>query len=436
MLEAAGFTRISEREEWKLENGGKYFLTRNGTTLIAFVMGGKYKPGNGFNIVAAHTDSPCPKLKPVSASVKSGFLKVGVQTYGGGLWHTWFDRDLSVAGRVLIQKQDGGLKHSLVKVDRPIMRIPTVAIHLDRSVMTDGFNPNFETHLAPVLATSIKSVLGDEPKAEQTDKPRHHALLLDILAKELGIQPAEIADFDLNVCDTQPSVVGGANSEFIFSGRLDNLCMAFTSTKALIDAAAEEETVQGEPRAWMVSLFDHEEVGSDSAQGAGSPVMFEAMRRATLAVGQALGEGVVERMNRDSFLVSADMAHAVHPNYPEKHEENHQPKLHNGLVIKYNTNQRYATTDVTSLLFREVAKRAGVPVQDFCVRNDMGCGSTIGPILASGIGIRCIDVGVPQLSMHSVREMCGTDDVGLAHKHLLGFFKTFTAVDSILDDDY
>jgi len=316
------------------------------------------------------------------------------------------------------------------------MRIPTVAIHLDRSVMTDGFNPNFETHLAPVLATSIKSVLGDEPKAEQTDKPRHHALLLDILAKELGIQPAEIADFDLNVCDTQPSVVGGANSEFIFSGRLDNLCMAFTSTKALIDAAAEEEAVQGEPRAWMVSLFDHEEVGSDSAQGAGSPVMFEAMRRATLAVGQALGEGVVERMNRDSFLVSADMAHAVHPNYPEKHEENHQPKLHNGLVIKYNTNQRYATTDVTSLLFREVAKRAGVPVQDFCVRNDMGCGSTIGPILASGIGIRCIDVGVPQLSMHSVREMCGTDDVGLAHKHLLGFFKTFTAVDSILDDDY
>mmetsp|Transcript_39745 Transcript_39745/g.55187 ORF Transcript_39745/g.55187 Transcript_39745/m.55187 type:complete len:468 (+) Transcript_39745:63-1466(+) len=432
LLETAGFQRLSEREEWKLEPNGKYFFTRNMSTIVAFALGGKFKAGNGFNIIAAHTDSPCPKLKPISNSTKGGFLKVGVSTYGGGLWHTWFDRDLSVAGKVVIREGDT-IKRELVRIDRPIMRIPTLAIHLDRNVSTEGFKPNAETHLAPLLATSIKAALKTEAEAENktAPKPAHHPLLSKLLADALKCKAEDILDFELNVCDTQPSVVGGAENEFIFSGRLDNLCMSFTALKALISACEEPETLANESGAWLCALFDHEEVGSDSAQGAGSPVMVDAMRRATLCQGEG-GEGLVERMLRRSFVVSADMAHSLHPNYMEKHEENHQPNMHKGLVIKHNANQRYATTAVTSILFREVALRAGVPVQSFCVRNDAGCGSTIGPILASGIGIRCLDVGVPQLSMHSVREMCGTDDVVIAYKHFAAFYKTFTEVDATI----
>lgn len=209
----------------------------------------KFQAGNGFNVVAAHTDSPCLKLKPVTASKKSGFLKVGVQTYGGGLWYTWFDRDLSVAGRVLIREADGTITDRLVCVRRPIMRIPTLAIHLDRNVNTDGFKPNFETHLAPVLATQVKAAMeqptkqgkgkeGKEAKqakegkqAKEDIKEPHHALLLSVLAEELGCAVTAIVDFELNVCDTQPSTVAGAASEFIFSGRLDNLAMSFCALK-------------------------------------------------------------------------------------------------------------------------------------------------------------------------------------------------------------
>jgi len=432
LLLAAGFTKLSEREEWDVQAGGKYYFIRNGTTIVAFALGGQFKGGNGFNIVAAHTDSPCLKLKPVTASKKSGFLKVGVQTYGGGLWYTWFDRDLSVAGRVLVRKDDGSIASQLVRIDSPILRIPTLAIHLDREVNTNGFKPNTETHLAPVLATSIKAELNQTPD-KSSDGP-HHALLLEVLAKQLGCPIENIEDFELNVCDTQPSAIGGASKEFIFSGRLDNLAMSYCGLKALIEATNDEAALEKETNGLMVALFDHEEVGSNSAQGAASPVMFEAMRRAT-SVLQGPGEGVLERSIRNSFLVSADMAHCLHPNYPEKHEENHQPKMHKGLVIKHNANQRYATTAVTSFLFREIAKQQGIPMQDFVVRNDMGCGSTIGPIMASGIGIRTVDVGMPQLSMHSVREMCGTDDVETSYKHFKAFFESFTAIDSTVAVD-
>ncbi|KAK3235133.1 hypothetical protein CYMTET_54652 [Cymbomonas tetramitiformis] len=270
LLLDAGFQKLSEREEWALEPGGKYFFTRNMSTVVAFVLGQKYEPGSGFNIVAAHTDSPCPKLKPITASTAAGFQKVGVQTYGGGLWHTWFDRDLSVAGRVLLRGEDGRLAHKLVRVDRPILRIPTLAIHLDRTVNSDGFKINTETQFAPVLCTSIKAALDGHSEKEDGDdkessKAQHHPLLLSILAEELDCQPADIAEFELNVCDTQPSVIGGAANEFIFSGRLDNLCMSFCALKAMIEAV-ETRGLEDESRAMMVALFDHEEVGSDSAQ--------------------------------------------------------------------------------------------------------------------------------------------------------------------------
>lgn len=384
---------------------------------------------------------------------KGGYLEVGVQTYGGGLWHTWFDRDLTIAGRVIIREEkDGSVSylHRLVKIDEPIMRIPTLAIHLDRGV-NDGFKVNTHTHLVPVLATSIKAELnksitenssvgsgiqtGGKKSCEKTntDNLKHHSLLLKLLATRLGCEPDDICDFELQACDTQPSIVAGAMKEFVFSGRLDNLCMSFCSLKALIDATSSDSSLEDETGVRMVALFDHEEVGSDSAQGAGSPAMLDALSRVTNSF--TADSKLIPKAIQKSYLVSADMAHALHPNYMDKHEENHQPKLHGGLVIKHNANQRYATNAVTSFIFREIAAKHDLPVQDFVVRNDMPCGSTIGPILASGVGIRTVDVGGPQLSMHSIREMCAVDDVEHSYKHFKAYFQEFSDLDAKITVD-
>lgn len=446
-LKSAGFEQIYEKEDWNLQAGKKYFFTRNYSTLVAFAIGKKYVAGNGFCIVGAHTDSPCLKLKPASKVDKGGYLEVGVQTYGGGLWHTWFDRDLTIAGRIIIKRvKDGSVSysHQLVRIEEPIMRIPTLAIHLDRGV-NDGFKANTQSHLAPVLATAVKVELSksaaengsvesgagsslkksDEKKSE---KQKHHPLLLQMIAAQAGCVPDEICDFELQACDTQPSIIAGAMKEFVFSGRLDNLCMSFCSLKALIDATSSESSLNNETGINMVALFDHEEVGSNSAQGAGSPVMFDALSRITNFFNNSNSK-VLEKVIQKSFLVSADMAHALHPNYMDKHEENHQPKMHAGLVIKHNANQRYATNAVTSFIFREIADKHNIPIQDFVVRNDMPCGSTIGPILASGVGIRTVDVGAPQLSMHSIREMCAVDDVKHSYEHFKALFQEFSHFD-------
>ncbi|KAI3981937.1 hypothetical protein MKX01_018843 [Papaver californicum] len=449
LLKKAGFEQISERQDWKLQVGKKYFFTRNYSSIVAFAIGKKFVSGNGFHIVGAHTDSPCLKLKPVSKVTKAGFLEVGVQTYGGGLWHTWFDRDLTVAGRLIIRESKHGsvsYSHRLVRIQEPIMRIPNLAIHLDRS--TDGFKPNSQTHLVPILATSVKAELNKAAavnvsaesdgktsnEKKDTDDKKHHSLLLQLLASEVGCKPEDICDFELQLCDTQPSIVAGALKEFIFSGRLDNLCMSFCSLKALIDSTSSESSLEDEPGVRMVALFDHEEVGSNSAQGAGSPVMFDALSRVTDSLNPSTSK-LLEKATQKSFVVSADMAHALHPNYMDKHEENHQPKMHGGLVIKHNANQRYATNAVTSFIFREIAEKHNLPIQDFVVRNDMPCGSTIGPILASGVGIRTVDIGAPQLSMHSIREMCAVDDVKHSYQHLKAFYEEFSELDGKITVD-
>ncbi|KDP30945.1 hypothetical protein JCGZ_11321 [Jatropha curcas] len=448
-LRNAGYVQVSEREDWKLEAGKKYFFTRNHSTIVAFAIGKRYVAGNGFYVIGAHTDSPCIKLKPVSKVKKGGYLGVGVQTYGGGLWHTWFDRDLTVAGRVIVREEkDGSISysHNLVRIEEPIMRVPTLAIHLDRNVNTDGFKVNTQSHLLPILATSLKAELnkvasengpvGNENQSDgktPTDSSKHHPLLLEMIASQIGCKPENICDFELQACDIQPSVIAGAAKEFIFSGRLDNLCSSFCSLKALIDATSSESDLEDETGVRMVALFDHEEVGSDSAQGAGSPVMLDALSRITSTFNS--DSKLLQKAIQRSFLVSADMAHALHPNYMDKHEDNHQPKMHGGLVIKHNANQRYATNSVTAFLFREIASKHKIPIQDFVVRNDMPCGSTIGPIIASGIGIRTVDVGAPQLSMHSIREMCAVDDVKHSYEHFKAFFQEFSHLDAKITVD-
>jgi len=442
----AGYVELIERDQWKIVPGGKYFITRNMSSIVAFAVGEKYSPGSGFHVLGAHTDSPCLKLKPISKVERGGCLNVGVQTYGGGLWHTWFDRDLSVAGRILVEREDGVIRHELVKVPEPLLRIPCLAIHLDRGVNTEGFKVNAQTHLAPLLATAKSKTRSNEKGAKEPKNSQngshpghpssaHHAVLLNTLAEHANCSVEQIRDLELQLCDTQPSAMAGPSSEFLYSGRLDNLCMCFASTEALLSTTSgESSTLAGEASVRMVALFDHEECGSDSAQGASSPMLLDIIRRAAKLLGKS-EEGVVQRSLRASYLVSADMAHALHPNYMERHEELHQPAMGKGLVIKHNANQRYATNAVSASLFREIAIRHGLPAQEFVVRSDMGCGSTIGPILASGMGINTVDVGAPQLSMHSVREMMACADVEYSVQHFTHFFNEATELDRRLRID-
>jgi aspartyl aminopeptidase len=508
-LRAAGFEHIRERDAWAglVKPGGRYFFTRNASTLVAFAVGEKYRAGGPFWMVGAHTDSPCLKLKPVTRTAGSdaatggarGSVQVNVETYGGGSWCTWFDRDLGLAGRVLVRKEgrggggegEGGaggeLEQRLVRVDRPVLRIPMLAIHLQRGLNTEGFKPNMQTHLQPVLATQVKAQLlgaggagggggaasnGNSASASSSSPlAKHPPALVHLLCEALSAQeqnesddvsakpssssasfdPSRIVDFELHVCDVQPASLGGVYGEFVNSGRLDNLASCHASVEALIASCSSAIALRDETAVRAIALFDHEEVGSESAQGAGGPVMRDTITRLARALAGGGGgakddasggnnnnnndDDAAERALRGSFLVSADMAHALHPNYTDKHDGAHAPMFHGGLVIKHNASQRYATNAVSAALFREAGKIAGVPCQEFCVRNDMPCGSTIGPILAAGLGCRTVDVGMPQLAMHSIRETMAADDVALGFRHLKAFFEHFTALDASLDVD-
>lgn len=375
----AGYTRLREDEEWgvpgesgsKVQPGGKYFITRNQSALVAFSVGGAYKPGNGVAAVAAHTDSPCLKVKPRSALKKGGCLAVGVQTYGGGIWHTWFDRDLGVAGRAVVRGDDGAVRSSLVRIDRPLMRVPTIAIHLDREVNSVGMKINNEDHLAALLATEAvdaltRSAAGVDACAGGGD---HHPGLVEALADELGCEPEAIVDFELCLYDVQGSAIGGLHNEFIYAPRLDNLMSCYTGLRGLLEADADD-SFKSDPCIRMLACFDNEEVGSNSMAGAGSSMLAEVFTRlATPALAPIAA--------RRSLLVSADMAHALHPNYPGRHSDLHKPSMQGGLVLKHNANQRYATMSHSAYFIREAAKIAKAPVQEFVVRQDMACGSTV-----------------------------------------------------------
>ncbi|KAJ1735681.1 hypothetical protein LPJ72_001765 [Coemansia sp. Benny D160-2] len=437
-LTGAQFTELKEKQSWQnaIRPNGRYFFTRNGSSIVAFSVGGKFRPGNGISLVAAHTDSPCFKLKPVSRKTGSGFLQVGVQVYGGGLWHTWFDRDLSVAGRVMVRDANGGYTSRLVSIDEPIMRIPSLAIHLDRS-LADGFKYNKETHLTPILATISKAVNGakadEAPTNSEAKKPAHHPILLERIANELSVGVADIFDFELCLYDTQKAVIGGICKEFIYSARLDNLNSSYCAIEGLInslsgDSAKEDTHIR------MVALFDNEEVGSTSAYGANSALIESALRRIHNSF-DSNGGSHFETSIANSYMISSDVTHAVHPNYSEKHEENHRPELQKGPGIKVNANQRYATTAVTSTILKDIASRHGIPLQEFVVRNDSPCGSTIGPMLSAQLGLRTVDIGNPLLSMHSVREVCGTDDVGMLVSLFEHFFVDFAALDAKIASD-
>ncbi len=429
-LEAAGYIQLSKREAFagKLEKGGKYYYTFNKTTLVAFSVGKKYEAGNGFKIIGGHTDSPNLKVKPRSKRTESGYVVLGVECYGGGLWHTWFDRDLGISGRVLVRSktEDGKemVVQKFVKIHKPIARVSTLAIHLQSAEERRCFAVNKENHIIPLLGTSeilMKGVkkqltgLDGETEEEEEDfwKCKQEPLILDLIANELDVDVKDIADFELNLFDTQPACLGGIKNEFLYSARLDNQATCFVSIESLI-AHTTSEDFENDVDISMVCLFDHEEVGSASAQGAGAPIVAEAVRRISTAFSKnpgVLDPDLYSASLRKSFIFSVDNAHAIHPSYTAKHEKNHGPSINKGVVVKTNQNQRYSTNGVTGFVVRELTRKAGItPVQEFVVRNDCPCGSTIGPTLSQNTGIRTVDVGMPQLSMHSCREVMGMMD--------------------------
>ncbi|OCF72927.1 aspartyl aminopeptidase [Kwoniella mangroviensis CBS 8886] len=439
-LLASGFKSISERSPDlnQFQPGSKLFYTRNQSSIVALTLPSHPSKETSISFAVGHLDSPCLKVRPVSKRQKSGYLQVGVELYGGGIWPSWFDRDLSLAGRVIISnKSANGPSYvsKLVKIDRPLLRIPSLAIHLDRSI-NDAFKFNKETEFLPILGLVADQLNGtgtgqgpsrtgtpqpfsgnSTPKENEDDvakmETKHHPLLLAVLADELGCEVGDIQDFELSLYDTQPSTVGGLSNEFVFSPRCDNLMTSFCSIEGLCEAAgsSSDNTIR------CVILFDNEEVGSVSHHGAESNLLPSFVERiVSLPTYEKIG---YHNLLANSFLVSADMGHAVNPNYENKYETNHSPKINGGIVIKTNANQRYTSNAQTTFLLRRVAKKAGVPTQEFEIRNDSTCGSTVGPHLSTHV--RTVDIGLAQLSMHSIRETAGSHDV----RYYIDFFKTY-----------
>jgi aspartyl aminopeptidase len=384
-LLAAGFEALAEDESWSLKPGGKYYLERNGSSLLAFVVGREQPPVAGMRMVGAHTDSPCLMVKPVPEKIRNGYFQLGVEVYGGALLNPWFDRDLSLAGRVSFEAEGGRLRSKLIDFREAIATIPSLAIHLDREANKNrSINP--QTDILPLLRRTTAEESPDFRKLLRARLLEEHP--------DCGV--LEVLDYELSFYDTQPPAQIGLEREFIASARLDNLLSCFTAMQALLASDGALSSV--------LVCNDHEEVGSLSAAGADGPLLGSVLRR--LVNNEAEYVALTDR----SMMISADNAHGIHPNFASRHDDNHGPILNGGPVIKVNANQRYATNSESAGLYRMLSAQEGVPVQSFVVRTDMGCGSTIGPITAGGIGVRTLDIGVPTFAMHSIRELAGSED--------------------------
>lgn len=384
-LDAAGFTAVDEVGQWP--SGGRRYLIRGGS-LVAWTDATPTTLAEGFRIIGAHTDSPNLRLKPHPDTNRVGYQQLAVEVYGGALWNSWLDRDLGLSGRVTVRGADqGSFVTHLVKVDRPLARIPQLAIHLDRAVNESGLSLNPQQHLVPVWGVGAADA----------------EALRGFVATEIGIHRADVLGWDLMFHDVTPAATFGRADDFISSARLDNQLSCWAAVDALVGAEQPAGVA-------VVCLFDHEEIGSESASGAAGALLPAILERISLGAGQDRG-GFLQTL-ASSFCVSADGGHATHPNYPDRHDLGHLVLPNAGPVLKFNADVRYATDAESTARFRVIADAAGVATQDFVMRSDMRCGSTIGPITAARLGIPTIDIGVPLLSMHSARELCGAADPG------------------------
>ena len=400
-LEAAGFSELQEADTWPSGPGRRF--VRRGGSLVAWASHDGYDPAAGIRIIGAHTDSPNLRVKPQADAGRAGYRQVAVEVYGGALLNSWLDRDLGLSGRVAVRR-DGGVEQRLLLVDRPLLRVPQLAIHLDREITSEGLKLNPQQHLSPVWG------LGDATPGAFTA----------FVADQLGVQPSDVLAWDLMTHDLAPSALTGADSELVSAPRLDNLCSSWAGLAALIAAAGDSVVSPGGPIPLLV-LFDHEEIGSTSERGAASALLPSLLERIVAGLGG--GREELHRTIAGSVCCSADMAHATHPNYADRHEPGHWIELNGGPVLKVNSNVRYATDAVSGAEMVLACEQAGVPFQRYAHRSDLPCGSTIGPLTAAGLGVRTFDVGAPQLAMHSARELCGADDPG----HYAGALAAFLA---------
>ncbi|MBF0277681.1 MAG: M18 family aminopeptidase [SAR324 cluster bacterium] len=404
VLKLAGFEELKEKEQWEIKPGNRYFVTREDASIAAWITGSHSPARHGFRIVGAHTDSPNLKIKPNPDIQKEDYQQLGVEVYGGVLLSSWADRDLSLAGRVITtDKNNKTLRKLFLKVDRAVLRIPLLCVHLNRDVNTLGLILNPQKHLAPVFG--LKSKVEDP--------------LRRFLSKELKTEPDQIVDYDLSLYDVQKSNFLGLSEEFVAAPRLDNLFSCFCGLEALLALNQKKQPFQ---KTCMMVAFDNEEIGSLTTQGARSSFLKGIINR----INHSFSDGpsqAYERSLASSVFLSADMAHALHPNYPERHDPQHFPRINGGPVIKINAQGRYATSGYTSAAFQLICKRRRIPFQKFVNRTDLACGSTIGPFVASDLGIPSLDVGAAQLSMHSIREMCGSADAYYMIEAFKGFYE-------------
>ncbi|KAI1818182.1 aminopeptidase-like protein [Poronia punctata] len=419
-----GYQELPACEDWsgKLEAGGKYFVRRNGSSVIAFTVGKAYKPGKGVAIIAGHIDALTAKLKPVSTKpTKAGYVQLGVAQYAGALNETWWDRDLSIGGRVIVRDGWGRMTSKLVKLDWPIARIPTLAPHFGAGMMGEN---NKETQAVPIIgldASNNGSVDSESLGPEGSFASKQPAKLVRLIAKELGIEDySQIVNWELELFDLQPATVGGMDKEFIFAGRIDDKLCSWAAFQGLL--ASEQKDDDGTIK--LVALFDDEEIGSLLRQGAKGnflPSVIERTVESLCGKEKTFGPGVMGQTYANSFLVSADVTHAINPNFLSRYQEDHAPRLNVGICICADSNGHMTTDSVSTAVLTRVCELGGCTPQVFQIRNDSRSGGTVGPSISSALGVRSADAGMPQLSMHSIRATCGSLDPGLGVK----FFKAF-----------
>lgn len=385
-LDAAGFSPLSELDRWSLEVGGRYYVERGGASIIAFIIGDKPATETGLRLIGAHTDSPGLRLKPKPAEKVGGMLRLGVEVYGGPILATFADRDLALAGRVNVRTANG-FASRLIRFDRPILRLPNLAIHMNREVNEAGLKFNKQTELPLLMG------IADETAAE--------ARFRQAISETLGVESDALLTWELSAYDTQNGTFWGLDQEFVASRQLDNLASCHAALNALIATPQPAATC-------LVALFDHEEVGSESAAGAGGSFVADIVAR--LGGHAGLDADDQRRLLARSFFISTDMAHAWHPNFPAAYEPGHHVLVNAGPVIKSNANQRYSTSAESAARFMAICDRAAVPCQQYAHRTDLGCGSTIGPMVAARLGITSVDIGSPMWAMHSIRESAGVLD--------------------------
>ncbi|NQV15349.1 M18 family aminopeptidase [bacterium] len=394
-----GFQKLSEKDAWDLTPDGKYYVIRNESALIAWQMSNGSR--SGIRLIGAHTDSPGLHLKPQPQFRRSGYIQLGVEVYGGPLLASWTDRDLSLAGRVIL-KDKGQLKVVPFINDSVLLRVPQLAIHLNREVNEKGLLLNKQKHMPPII--SLDSIDGD---------PADDALIKNLISEQLNVEAESIASWQLECYDTQPAKLSGYKQEFLVSGRIDNLTMCHAALEALTNISISISQTT------MIALFDNEEIGSSTQNGAASSFIRDIVQR---VADSSDNKHNLQIALANSICISADGAHAIHPNYADFHDPQHLVKMNQGPVIKVNANHRYATSAYSSAMFEQLCQDVDIPVQHYVHKTDLPCGSTIGPITATGLGIPVVDVGNAMLSMHSIRETTGVKDHGMMIKAMQRFF--------------